>query len=1178
MDTQAGRRGDTVAMPASEIAPGVAAAPVRVLEPPKPRRVHLEPGFVLASRYEIVRLLGEGGMGAVYKARDRELDRVVAVKVVRPEYSSHRETVWRLKQELILARQVTHHNVIRIFDIGLSDDGRRFISMEYVEGRDLRTILRERRKLAPTEAAKLFHQALEGLEAAHNEGVIHRDLKPQNVLVEPGGRVVLMDFGVARALDAGGMTRTGVLVGTPDYMSPEQAMGEKLDTRSDLFSAGVVLYELLTGVTPYHEKTMMATLIRRTTERAVPPRTLDASIPQYLSDIVARCLEIDREARYQTTGEILRDLDAGRASTAGGASSPSEASADALRPGARLGSRYVIETLLGEGGMGKVYRAMDVELGRTAALKMVRPELTANARAMELLKQEILLASRISHKNILRIYDLGEADGLKFISMAFVDGEDLFRRLERAGALPLDAALRIARQIARALEAAHGEGIVHRDLKPQNVLLGAGDQVYVADFGLARPLEEGVAAGSGEVMGTPRYMSPEQASSQPLDHRTDLYSFGLILFEMLTGDAPFASETVMQTVYARVTRPPRSPKLLRPDLPDHYARIVLKCLERDPARRYQSAAEILADLDAEPGERRVLTIGVPAWRKAAAVAAAVLLAATAGLFAVPRTREAILEAVGYSAAPAPLKYVAVLPFRATGEGGGLDDAALGITDALDARLRELKSVSVSVGSRADLTKPLDQIGRLLGAQLVLDGTVEGNADKLGVVVNLDEVATGRRLWSEEFTGARQDLLTLQDQIYAKLLDKLAVGGAGDALSRGATRLTTNVAAYELYLKARSLVRKNADAAAENAALALYAQAVQQDPRFALAYAGIADANMGLFHLTKDGAWTERALGAARRAEDLNDSLPEVHNALARVYLATGRTGQALAELKRSLDMEPNSDTAWSAMSAAHLAAGQKDLAIQDMRRTVDINPYYWRNYNELGNLYWQLGDNDNALSAFRRVTELEPGLAIGWTNLGAVLFRMTRWDESVTAFKQSLQIDPAAGTYSNLGTAYYFLGRFDEARNMDERAVRLEPGDYVLLGNLADAYRWDGPRFRQDAEETYRKAIALALKALAVNPRDTGALGALGTYNAKIGETAQAAEFIQRARAIDPNDVDLMYRSAVIDAVAERADAALQDVQLAVEHNYPAKALANDPDLRVIRNNPAFTKLLALKK
>jgi serine/threonine protein kinase/Tfp pilus assembly protein PilF len=269
----------------------------------------LQPGHVLGGRYEILELLGQGGMGAVYKARDREVDRLVALKVIRPELAGHPEVLQRFKQELILARQVTHKNVIRIFDLGEAE-GAKFISMEYVDGRDLKSIRAERGRLQPEEAAEIIEQVCRALDAAHAEGVIHRDLKPPNIMVDKHGRVVVMDFGIARSREMPGLTQTGVVVGTPEYMSPEQAKGEEIDSRSDLFSLGIILYELLTGKSPYEATSSVATLLKRTQERAVPPVKLDPAIPKFMNDIVVRCLEIDPQRRYASAQEILRDLEA----------------------------------------------------------------------------------------------------------------------------------------------------------------------------------------------------------------------------------------------------------------------------------------------------------------------------------------------------------------------------------------------------------------------------------------------------------------------------------------------------------------------------------------------------------------------------------------------------------------------------------------------------------------------------------------------------------------------------------------------------------------------------------------------------------------------------------------------------------------------------------------------------
>ncbi len=269
----------------------------------------LDPGSILAQRYEILHILGVGGMGAVYQARDLELSRTVALKVIRPDLAGNQSIIDRFKQELILATQVTHKNVIRIYDLGESD-GMKFITMEFVEGQDLRSLIHERNKLPPAEAVEIMQQVCRALEAAHAVGVIHRDLKPQNIMRDVNGRVVVMDFGLARTLGGDGMTQTGALVGTMEYMSPEQALAKELDQRSDIFSLGVIFYELLSGAIPFRADSALASLIKRTQERVVPVSDLDETIPAPLSAIVSRCLERDVAMRYQSAANLLADLDA----------------------------------------------------------------------------------------------------------------------------------------------------------------------------------------------------------------------------------------------------------------------------------------------------------------------------------------------------------------------------------------------------------------------------------------------------------------------------------------------------------------------------------------------------------------------------------------------------------------------------------------------------------------------------------------------------------------------------------------------------------------------------------------------------------------------------------------------------------------------------------------------------
>ncbi len=305
-----------------DISTGSPATPANEKAKQKPRPIAhsdpstLPPGTVLAQRYEIVRILGQGGMGAVYKATDLELNRTVALKVIRPDLARDRAIVDRFKQELLLAHQVTHRNVIRIYDLSEAD-GMKFITMEYVEGDNLLTLLHQKKKFLPEESVEIMQQVCRALEAAHSVEVIHRDLKPQNIMRDKTGRILVMDFGLARTLEGDGMTQSGALVGTMEYMSPEQALGKPLDQRSDIFALGLIFYEMLTGQMPFKADSTIASLIRRTQERVAPVSDHDDTIPKSLSDIVTKCLERDVEQRYKTAAELLADLETWQGKRAG---------------------------------------------------------------------------------------------------------------------------------------------------------------------------------------------------------------------------------------------------------------------------------------------------------------------------------------------------------------------------------------------------------------------------------------------------------------------------------------------------------------------------------------------------------------------------------------------------------------------------------------------------------------------------------------------------------------------------------------------------------------------------------------------------------------------------------------------------------------------------------------------
>jgi tetratricopeptide (TPR) repeat protein len=872
--------------------------------------------------------------------------------------------------------------------------------------------------------------------------------------------------------------------------------------------------------------------------------------------------------------------------TSGGSwPSPAGGSA-ALEPGANFGPRYRIDSVLGKGGMGTVYKAYDKHLNRLVALKLVRPELSADPAAVQRFKQELLLASRISHKNILRIHDLGEVGATQFISMACIEGEDLHHLLQKQGRLPADRAVSMARQLCAGLAAAHAEGVVHRDLKPQNVLIDQAGNVYISDFGLAKSLEAGAATmtHSGQFLGTPRYMSPEQVEGKPADHRSDIYSLGLILYEMVAGDVPFKGDSAQQIMFKRLKEKPQNPRLLNPDLPEYLARIIMRCLETDPGRRYRGVGEILADLDAQraTSQSRLAQIALPVpTRRNRLLIAGTFLILLLLAFVIPSSRNIILRrpaAAPTASATLPTlaegKYLAILPFRVLGDQASLGYIAEGVVEALTAKLFQLKGVhiaSMEAVEKAIKQKSLERIAHDLGVNLVIEGTLQEAGGRIAIIVNLKDASSSRLMWAQEFSGAPQDLLALEDQIYSKLVDALELKPSNEELARGARHPTENFSAYDLYLKGREAMRGEEDAKRTQMAVDLYEAALKKDPNFALAYAGLADACLGMYRTTKDDFWAHKALGAAQQAQRLNDKLAEVHFSLGSVYNATGKVAESIAELRRALQLAPDSDGGYRRLGYAYLAGGRKEEALQAFQKAIDLNPYYWANYNSLGYAYFQVGENEKALSAYRRVTELEPDNSTGYENIGNVYFRQGKYDDCVPVIKKAIELSPRYDNYSNLGTTYFYLKRYDEAVGMFEKAVQTNPNQEWVVGNLADAYRWSG--HPEKARTTYDQAIALGYKELQINPRNAEVMADMALYYAKKGNPTEALGLIRRARSIDGNNVYFIHTQGVVEAIAGRPEEAVKTLREAFRKGIPPDDAMNDPELKDLRSRPEFQKL-----
>ncbi|HEV3255894.1 MAG TPA: protein kinase [Gemmataceae bacterium] len=572
----------------------------------------LPPGATLGE-CRIEELLGYGGMGEVYLARHLVLGRQVAVKVLPEHLTANPDTVQRFRQEIkLLARLAPHPNVAVAFHAA-ADQGRLYLVMEYVPGVNLKTHARRSGPLAPAEVCDYMRQAAAGLEHAHRHGIVHRDIKPSNLLLTPQGAIKVLDLGIARliareGLDAvSSLTEPGAVLGTLDYLSPEQARDARLaDERSDLYSLGCTFYDLLAGRPPFWNHADLVDKLRAHGEQEPQPvQRVRPDVSEAVAAVVHRLLAKRPEDRYPSAQALIEALDA---ATAAGASPTVYDEHAATEPHEKPAAdpvfgdlphsfgRYQILRRLGKGGMGTVYLADDTTLGRKVALKVSQFQAGEAPEARERFLREARAAAGVQHEGICPVFDYGVLDGTHYITMAYIPGRPLSQLLEAGQPLELRWVARLVQQLALALEEAHRQGVLHRDLKPSNIMLDERDRPRVVDFGLAWREHDARLTRTGATPGTPAYMSPEQVDGKTLTQSTDVYSLGVVFYQLLTGRLPFPGPAWSQFVYQIVHTVPELPSRRRPDLDPRLDAICLKAMSRAAGDRHASMAELAAEL------------------------------------------------------------------------------------------------------------------------------------------------------------------------------------------------------------------------------------------------------------------------------------------------------------------------------------------------------------------------------------------------------------------------------------------------------------------------------------------------------------------------------------------------------------------------------------------------------
>jgi eukaryotic-like serine/threonine-protein kinase len=863
-------------------------------------------------------------------------------------------------------------------------------------------------------------------------------------------------------------------------------------------------------------------------------------------------------------------------------------------------TRYRIIEKLGAGGMGEVYKAKDLTLLRTVAIKVVprtNPQ-TPGIEARFLL--EARAASALNHPNVITIHEIGETDEHAYIVMEYVSGRSL-RDLIGSSVLTTEMIIDIGCQICDALIEAHSRKIIHRDIKPENILVSERGQVKLLDFGLAKPMEgfsiedadrapDMSLTGAGVIVGTLAYMSPEQLRSDPIDERTDIFSFGIVLYRMITGRFPFPGSTPLEIAASILKEGPAEIEQMPARLPRGVLAVLKRCLEKERESRYRSFVEIKQEMEtlkqeiSARSEILETTMLLSTNEKEGARFRSVSTEPSEGVQPKESQPKAVQPKAVQPKAAQPKDAqpdqptILVLPLEAMGVSGSGSFIGIGLAHALTTDLAKVRGLAVlsklaSAGREALAERGAREHARELGATIVLEGEVMRAGEMIGVMARLTDVASGRVLWGHQYRGAASDLFDIQDAVCSGVTAALQVSMSNTLQDRIARPPTTNIKAFELYSRGHAYLERFDLKESIDSAIVVFEEAIKLDHEFALAYASLSESYWQKYRISLDSAWVERAITAADRALVLDPHQAQVHTSLGYIYFETGKVDKAIEELERAIDLQPLSDDAFRRLGRCYERKGDMDRAIGYFERAIEIRPRYWDYYNDLGRCYLTFGRYREAADQFRQVISLQPESYNGYNNLGAVYLLLGHFQDASAMHKRAIEIHPSEESYSNLGTEYFYLSRYEDAIAAFKAAIALSPANDIFYYNLGDAYSRVG--MNQEAGEQYGQAYHLLSERLKVKGDNGELLGQLAMCEVKLHFDEEALVSIERAIALEPHNTTVKYQRAAVYALVGQADKAIEFLTDALAHGYSRSEAELDPDLEALRNDERFKSLLS---